>query len=394
MNTAREVPAGLVVDFNFYRPGVEGLDPFTAFTRRLHGKPPVVWSPHNGGHWIVTTGKASKEVLTDPDRFSSESVFIPRVDRPRTVPLEYDPPEHTAMRRAIRGTFLPAPVKIMATEARNLAIELIEAFKPRGGCEFVSEFGQQLPIIIWLKMMNLPMDDRPDLLEAVNAGIRPRDEAHREWGRAYMGAYIDVLVDDRMANPGDDPLSLSLQEDIGGRRMNRSEAVGLATTLLGGGLDTVATTLAWFALHLAENPADRALLRAEPERIPKAIHELMRRYAIPNIARIVTRDMEFEGAPLRKGDAILVSACLHALDPLEFENPCAVDLTRRNAHAHLGFSAGVHHCAGAPLALSELRIFLEEWLPRIPDFRTDPDDPPVVMTGIVNGLDRLPLRWD
>lgn len=393
MSTPAHIPDDLMVDFDFYRPGVEGLDPFRAFTR-LQGKPPVVWTPRNGGHWIVTTGSVSKDVLTDPDRFSSESVFIPRVDRPRTVPLEYDPPEHAAMRRAIRGTFLPGPVKAMAAAARELAVELIEGFRPAGRCEFVGDFGQQLPIIIWLRMMNLPMDDREELLEAVNAGIRPRHEAHRQWGRGYMNAYIARLVDDRMANPGDDPLSAGIQEDIGGRRMNRDEAVGLATTLLGGGLDTVATTLAWFALHLANSPADRKLLREQPQRIPRAIHELMRRYAIPNIARIVTRDMDYEGAPLRKGDAILVSACLQALDPAEFDDPFAVDLERPDAHKHLGFSAGVHHCAGAPLALSELRIFLEEWLPRIPDFRTDPDDPPVVMTGIVNGLARLPLRWD
>lgn len=382
-----------VVDFDFYRPGDVGLDPFSAFTRLL-GKPPVVWTPHNGGHWIVTNGRVSKEVLTDPDRFSSESVFIPRVDRPRTVPLEYDPPEHTAMRRAIRGTFLPGPVKDMSAAARELAIELIEGFKPAGRCEFVADFGKQLPIIVWLKMMNLPMDDRLELLDAIDAGIRPRDEAHRKWGRDYMNRYIADLVDERMANPGDDPLSAGLREDIGGRTMTRDEGIGLATTLLGGGLDTVATTLAWFALHLANAPADRKLLREEPARIPKAIHELMRRYAIPNIARIVTRDMEFEGAPLRKGDAILVSACIQALDPAEFADPYAVDLARLDAHKHLGFSAGVHHCAGAPLALSELRIFLEEWLPRIPDFRTDPDDPPQVATGIVNGLSRLPLRWD
>jgi len=393
MNRPAHISDALTVDFDFYRPAFEGLDPFSAFTRLL-GHPPVVWTPHNGGHWIVTTGKASKDVLTDHERFSSESVFIPRVDRPRTVPLEYDPPEHTAMRRAIRGTFLPGPVKAMSAAARDLAIELIEGFKPAGKCEFVGDFGQQLPIIIWLKMMNLPLDDREVLLEAVNAGIRPRDEAHREWGRNHMNRYIADLVDDRMANPGDDPLSLGLQEDIGGRTMNRDEGMGLATTLLGGGLDTVATTLAWFALHLANSPADRTLLREEPARIPKAIHELMRRYAIPNIARIVTRDMEYEGAPLRRGDAILVSACVQALDPAEFDDPCAVNLARPDAHKHLGFSAGAHHCAGAPLALSELRIFLEEWLPRIPDFRLDPDDPPQVATGIVNGLAKLPLRWD
>lgn len=387
------VPAGLTVDFDFYRPDYQGLDPFGAFTTLL-GKPPVVWTPHNGGHWIVTNGRVSKEVLTDFERFSSESVFIPRVEHPRTVPLEFDPPEHTAMRRAIRGTFLPGPVKTMAAAARELAIELIEGFKPAGRCEFIADFAKQLPIIVWLRMMNLPLDHRLDLLDAVEAGIRPRDEAHRKWGRDYMNAYIGELVDDRMANPSGDPLSVGLQEDIGGRTMNREEGIGLATTLLGGGLDTVATTLAWFALHLANAPDDRKLLREEPARINKAIHELMRRYAIPNIARIVTRDMDYKGAPLKKGDAILVSTCIQALDPAEFDEPCTVDLTRPDAHKHLGFSTGVHHCAGAPLALSELRIFFEEWLPRIPDFRLDPDDPPQVATGIVNGLSRLPLRWD
>jgi cytochrome P450 len=209
-----------------------------------------------------------------------------------------------------------------------------------------------------------------------------------------MFQYLRALVEERMANPGDDPLSLALQEDIGGRRMDIEEAHGLANTLLGGGLDTVAVTLAWFALHLANAPEDRKLLRDEPKRIPKAIHELMRRYCIPNIARIATGDFEFHGAPIRQGDPILVAACLQALDPAEFADPLAVELTRPDAHKHLGFSAGVHHCAGAPLALSELRIFLEEWLPRIPEFRLDPADPPAVATGIVNGLTKLPLRWD
>jgi cytochrome P450 len=343
---------------------------------------------------MVTSGPVCKEVLTDPARFSSETVFLPKIDRPRTVPLEFDPPEHTAYRRTIRSTFLPEPVKHWTAEARSYAIELIEGFLPAGRCEFVADFAQKLPIVLWLRMMKLPLDHREELLDAINAGLRPRDEAHREWGRSYMQAYIRELVEERMARPGDDPLSKAMAEDIGGRTMNYEEAHGLANSLLGGGLDTVATTLAWMALHLANAPEDRRLLREEPQRIPKAIHELMRRYCIPNIARIVTHDFEFHGAPLKKGDPILVSACIQALDPAEFDDPLAVDLARGDAHKHLGFSAGVHHCAGAPLALSELRIFFEEWLPRIPDFRLDPDDPPRVATGIVNGLTRLPLRWD
>ena len=393
MNIPAHVPEELVVDFDFHNPAGAGLDPFSAFAC-LHGQAPVVWSPYNGGHWIVTTGKASKEVLNDHGRFSSQSVFIPPVERPRILPQEYDPPEHTAFRRTIRGTFLPGPVKTMSATARELAIELIESFKPRGSCEFVREFAQQLPIVVWLRMMNLPMDDREELLAAINAGIRPKNDEEYRWGNDYLNRYLTALADDRIANPGDDPLSIGLQEDIGGRKMDREEVIGLATALLGGGLETVATTLAWFALHLANSPVDRRLLREEPEKIPKAIHELMRRYSIANLGRVVTHDMEFEGTSLKKGDAILVSACVQALDPVEFEDPATVNYARQDSHKHLAFGGGVHHCAGSALALSELRIFLEEWLPRIPDFRVDPDDPPIVETGLVNGLARLVLRWD
>ena len=67
--------------------------------------------------------------------------------------------------------------------------------------------------------------------------------------------------------------------------MSHELALGTARTLLGGGLDTVASTMGWIALFLAENPEHRRLLAAEPRRIPRAIDELMRRFSIANIAR-------------------------------------------------------------------------------------------------------------
>jgi len=40
-----------------------------------------------------------------------------------------------------------------------------------------------------------------------------------------------------------------------------------------------------------------------------------------------------------------------------------------------------------------MKIFLEEWLSRIPDFALDENDPPVMATGIAHGRTRLPLTW-
>jgi cytochrome P450 len=175
--------------------------------------------------------------------------------------------------------------------------------------------------------------------------------------------------------------------------MHRQEALGLASGLLGGGLDTVAATMGWIALFLAGNPAHRRELAANPKKIPKAIDELMRRYSIANIARVVKEDMEYLGASLKSGEQILMASCIHGLDERSFEAPTEVRFDRRDAYKHSTLSHGIHRCVGAPLASQELKIFLEEWLARIPEFSTDSEDPPVMATGIVHGLTRLTLRW-
>jgi cytochrome P450 len=41
----------------------------------------------------------------------------------------------------------------------------------------------------------------------------------------------------------------------------------------------------------------------------------------------------------------------------------------------------------------EMRIMVEEWLRRIPDFAVDTDEPIVQRSGGVNGILQLPLRW-
>jgi cytochrome P450 len=138
----------------------------------------------------------------------------------------------------------------------------------------------------------------------------------------------------------------------------------------------------------------RAQLVANPDLIPRAIEEMMRRYPVPNIARVVREDMDYEGARLKAGEQILVSACMHSMDPAVFADPLTVDFARKDAWKHSSFSHGNHLCIGAPLAMQELRIFHEEWLKRISDFRLDPEAPPVLATGIVHAVESLPLVWN
>jgi cytochrome P450 len=392
MITPPHVRAEQVVDFDFYRPCETGGDPFLAW-KVLQDGPAMQWTPHHGGHWIATRGADIKEILTDWERFSSSCAFIPQTDRPRAVPLEYDPPEHAPLRKMLIPAMTPSAVRIWVDEARALAVQLIDDLLPKGRCEFMADFAQHLPIVIVLRILDLPMDDRLPLLDAVGSNLRPTSEVKRAASRAFMNTYIRELVAKRRANPGDDLLSKALQSDIGGRVMTDSEAEGLASGLIGGGLDTVTATMGWMTLFLAENPLHRQQLVSGEASLNNAIEELLRRFAVPNIARVVRNDIEYQGAQLKAGEQVLMSACLHSIDADIFADPLTVDFGRRDAYKHSSFSHGNHRCIGAPLAMQELKIFLEEWLMRIPDFALDPNDPPVRATGIVHGVERLPLVW-
>ena len=63
---------------------------------------PVIYSPAYGGHWIVTRYKEVAEVLRDPARFSSYPNNLVPHGFGKFIPLEYDPPVHTAFRHALQ----------------------------------------------------------------------------------------------------------------------------------------------------------------------------------------------------------------------------------------------------------------------------------------------------
>jgi len=387
------VPPGLVVDFDFIHPSGADTDPYAAL-KRLHAGPDIFWTPHNGGHWVATRGADIRGILSDNENFSSRAVFIPPMKRPPVIPLEVDPPAHAGYRRLISPAFFPKAVANWSEQARGLAVSIIEKLRPFGECEFVGDFAQQLPIIIFLRMCDLPLEDREMLLGWVGASLRPTDPVLRDQARASMSEYIRKWIALRRAAPGDDLLSRVVTAEIDGRRLDDLEVHSIATGLLGGGLDTVAASMSWMARFLAEHPAHRQQLIDDPELIANAIEELLRRFSVPNIARVVAKDLVYKGVAMKGGEQILLSACLHGMDEQSFEDPLTVDFARKDARMHSTFSQGIHRCPGSMLALAELRFFLEEWLRRIPDFWIKPGETVRTATGIVHGVLTLPLAWN
>jgi cytochrome P450 len=390
------VPEALVVDWDFTAPpgGAENLN---AAWKRLHDGPDIVWTPRNGGHWIATRAADIEYMQKNHDPFSMQRIVIPDdAARPRLLPIEMDPPEHARYRSILNQFFTPRAIKALQEEARILAIDLIEGFKGRGHCEFISEFSMQLPITIFMKMVDEPLDDLDQLLEWTEMTVRPKRSEDRTTAYLAMSQHLLGVIEARRAKPGADLLSAVVNAQVGGDAIPQVDLLSILGNLMFGGLDTVASSLGFAAQYLAENPAKRRELVERPELIANAVDELLRMFAPSSTGRVITRDLDYEGVSFRQGDRIFLRPILHGMDERKFPNPLEADWERPALErTYAAFGNGPHRCPGASLARSEMRIFLEEWLARIPDFAVDTGkDKPVYGAGMVNAVLRLPLVWD
>jgi cytochrome P450 len=393
------VPAELVVDFDLWNiPGAQEDVQLAAheFQQRC---PDIFWSPRNGGHWVSTRAADIEVMQRDHTRFSHHCFTIPKKpeDMPRELPSELDPPRHTPLRRPLTAALMPKIVYGLDDQVRSLSADLVDGLRDRGRCEFIAEFGEILPITVFLEFVDLPVTDRHFLLPKVARVVRGSTPEIRHDALLEVIDYITAIVRDRRARPGEDMLSAVVNAiDLGGDRINEADAVAYAGTVLFGGLDTVTAMLSFVARFLARSPEHRRQLigRIDDEAYMRnATEELLRRHGIASTARLITHDMDYNGAPFRGGEMVLVLNMLHGLDERRFERPLTVDFDRPAPISHAIFGNGPHTCPGAVLARRELRIFLQEWLRRIPDFEVTPGTTPVTTTGLVSGITRLELSW-
>ena len=391
------VPQDLVYKFDLYNIKPQNAEWQLAVRDLIHaeGVPDVFWTPCNGGHWVATRAPLIQEGLKDAARFSSRRITpIPGTNpNPPFVPLMIDPPDHTKYRNLIMPFLSPKEVNRLGEDARQLTIKLVDGFYEKGECEFIAEFATHLPIAIFMSIVDLPESDREPLLEIANTLVRGMDLEKQEKARMDMREYAMNLIHERRANPGKDLISAAATAEIEGERLSDDIMLGMVTLLLTAGLDTVASMLAFFTRFLADNPAYRKQLIDEPEIIPQAVEEMLRRFPIANLGRHVVDDTELGGVAMKAGDFILFPTAAFGMDAQHFENADAVDFNRANK-IHETFGDGAHRCMGSMLARAELRVFLEEWLARIPDFSVKPGAELEVLNMGVAGISELPLVWD
>ena len=386
------VPTYLVHDFDFLATEVAGE--LYAWWEKLHGQPDIFFTPRHGGHWVLTRHDDISHVLENYNIFSSSQMTIPKGTHSfPSPPIMYDPPLHTDFRRLLAPFFTPKSIGNLELKARALTTSLLDKFADKGECEFVADFSLTMPIGIFMGLVDLPDNDRLELLACAEKMVRGHTPEEQTTGFLQAYQYLGRVFAQRREKPGDDILSsLMLGSVESGRPLTEQELLGTGALLLAGGLDTVAGMLGFFMLHLAQHDGHRRLLAGSPELIPNAVEELMRRYQIANVARVVVKDTEFNGVFMKEGDMVLTPTSMAGLDDRKYDDPMTVDFSRADKRS-LVFGKGPHQCVGAFLARTELKVFLAEWLKRIPEFSVKPGAEPVTVPGRANAVHYLPLVW-
>ena len=388
------VASDLIFDFDIYADDRLKDDLHGGF-KSLHAvTPDIFYTPRNGGHWVVTRFDLISHIMRDSTHFSNRQMDIPKTDTTFVmIPLNLDPPDHAPYRAVLVRYFSPKAIGGMEETLRGWANRLIDSVIDDGECDFVDRLGAAFPVSIFMEMMGLPMERFEEFRSVVVEFFSNIPVERRVELMGWIFGEMETLILARMEKREEDVISRLIDEPVRGRPLTLDELKSICFLLFIAGLDTVANMMSFAFRHLADDPALQERLAREPTKIPDFVEESLRCYAIVNGTRVVKQDFNFGGATFREGDMVACSLPLAGMDERTNPDPMDFDIDRAN-RAHLAFSTGPHVCVGSYLAKAEMRIFTEEWLKRVPNFRVAAGFAPTFRAGLVMAINSLPLQWE
>ncbi len=347
------------------------------------------------GNWVVTRYEDIDRVYTDNAYFSNKGAadFQRLIGETfRSIPLGVDPPEHSKYRLFLVPYFSPARIsRDLEPQIRKVVVEMIDAIAKKGEVDIAWDFGRVYPVRIFMGLMGFPDEMFDQFLDW-------------EWNILHSGSLQDMqgalsgvlhflrgFMAEKEKNPDDSLTSSIVNGRINGAPLNEEEKIGIVWFLWLGGLDTVAATISQMFRRMALQPEIQHQLRGHPELTNGAVEEFLRTQPILSAARHARLDFEWHGVQIKQGDRFSCLTPTGNFDPRRFANPRAFDPTR-TGNRHYTFIAGVHACLGAHLARRELRVLLDEWFARIPEFRVKPGADTSVFPGLLS-IRNLPLVW-
>ncbi len=364
----------------------------------LVAKCPVAHSSVGPGYRVFNRYRDVRRCAMDWRTFSSADGWMlnPPAGNIAILPEDLDPPYHTEWRRVLNTFFTASAVAELEAPARAYAGELVERFATRGHCEFVADFAAQLPgLILFKHILPVPVAELPTLFTDIDIySFGPMEDRTAAFARVYT--YLQGFLEIRAKEPprgGDivDVILAGVERD--GAPCSWDDKVHVVLDVVFAGLATTTHAIAGAIYALATDASIRAGLARDPARMHTAVEETVRLYApVVAVGRSVRQDCEVAGEQLKAGDRVALNYAAASRDPEVCANPERFDIERQEV-VHTAFGVGPHRCLGEHLARLEIRVAVEEFLKRIPDFELQAGTEPVYESGQLRTMKNLYLRW-
>ncbi|MAA74767.1 MAG: cytochrome P450 [Salinisphaeraceae bacterium] len=391
---------------------VEGYDPLWLVTKHadiqeVESKPEVFCAGGGpdkpGTHNPILTNKAgddfTREMLDGSVRVLEALPFL-------------DPPEHTEARQAVFPSLKPVSLKQYEEQIRELArqsIAHLEKISASGQTiDVVDDFAMEYPLRALMSMVGIPQDDYPRMLRLTQEFFGAADPEHQREGieatpeqmaQQFSATvqdyyqYFDTIVEDRRKCPMNDLASVVANAKTeNGELFSKTACYGRYIEFATAGHDTTSATLTGTLKLLAQHPDVLDRVKADTSLVPRLINESLRLISpVKHFMRQALSDYELRGQTIKAGDRLMPLFQSANRDAEVFDKPDEFNIDRR-PNPHLAFGYGQHICPGQFVGKLELKIMLDELLPRLESVESAGSGE-VVHTNFVGGLKHWPARF-
>lgn len=400
--TSTTTDTGPLLDFPLGRRG----DVLPEECSALRGKEPVarVRTLTGDTAWLVSSYALAKRVLED-DRFSLKDTAAP--DAPRQYALTIPPEVVNNMGNINSAGLRGAVMKALNPRTdglrewlRERADEFVDGLLAEGPpADFRAGFADPFSAALHCKVVGVPFADWRRLMSGLDIAFMTSPHA---FDGSRLNWYKDLgYMVDRLNAPEDQRAGLlgrlaELRTEEESAHLTDEMLATVAVSLFGAGAVSTSAFLVLAVLALLQHPELIAYLREHPDRMDRAVDELLRwNLSIGDgLPRLATEDVRVGEVLVRKGELVLVLVEGANFDPEVFTDPERLDLDRE-VNPHLSFGAGRHFCPATGLGRAHAEIALGVLVERLPGLRLAvPPEQLVWRTGFIKRLpERLPVLW-